>query len=347
MQNRRAVIRRVGGPEVIEVVQEEIGPPGPGMVQVRVLASGVAYGDVQKRRGFIPGMRPPLTPGYDLAGVVEACGPEARRFAPGDRVAAFVVNGGNAERVHVPERHLVAVPSGVESTEAAALVLDYVTAWQMLHRVARVEPGARILVHGAGGGVGTALLELARLHGVVAFGTASRAKHAVVARLGGIPIDYQREDFVEVVRARTGAGADAVFDGVGGANLARSRAALRPGGCLVAYGVTSEARDGRRAIAATLLRIAAYRIFSSGRRVALYGIGRRRGADDPTIPEDLARILALRAEGKLAPVIGAVLPLDEIGRAHAMKERAEVVGKIVLVPRETARAVVETSDRGS
>jgi NADPH:quinone reductase-like Zn-dependent oxidoreductase len=338
MQNRRAVIRRVGGPEVIDLADEELGPPGPGMVQVRVLASGVAYGDVQKRRGFIPGMRPPLTPGYDLAGEVEVCGPDVERFAAGDRVAAFVVNGGNAERVHVPARLLVPVPGGVESVEAVALVLDYVTAWQMLHRVARVGPGARVLVHGAGGGVGTALLELARLHGVVAFGTASPAKHDVVTRLGGIAIDYRREDFVEVVRARTGAGVDAVFDGIGGANLARSRAALRPGGCLVAFGVTTEARVGRRAIGATLLRLAAYRLFPSGRRVALYGIGRRRGADDPTIPEDLARVLALRAEGKLAPVIGAVLPLDEIGRAHAMKERAEVAGKIVLVPREAADA---------
>ncbi len=339
MRNRRAIIRRAGGPEVIDVVEEELGPPGRGTVQVRVLASGVAYGDVQKRRGFIPGMRPPLTPGYDLAGVVEACGPGATRFAPGQQVAAFVVNGGNAERVHVPERHLVPVPSGVESTEAAALVLDYVTAWQLLHRVARVEPGARVLVQGAGGGVGTALLALARLHGVVAFGTASRAKHDVVARLGGIPIDRQHEDLVEVVRAHTGAGVDAVFDGIGGAGLTRSRAAVRPGGCLVAFGVTTEARVGRRAIAGTLLRLGAYRLFSPGRRFALYGIGRRMGADDPTIPEDLARILALRAEGKLAPVIGAVLPLDEIRRAHAMKERAEVAGKIVLVPAQ--------GDRGS
>ncbi len=332
MRNRRAIIRSIGGPEVIDVVEEEIGPPGPGLVQVRVLASGVAYGDVQKRRGLVPGMRPPLTPGYDLAGEVEGCGAGATRFAPGHRVAAFVVNGANAERVHVPERLLVRVPAGVESTEAAALVLDHVTAWQMLERVARVEPGERVLVHGAGGGVGTALLELARLRGAVAFGTASRAKHEVVARLGGVPIDYRSEDFVKVVRERTGTGVDAVFDHVGGSHLARSRSVLRPGGRLVVYGVSSATRGGRRVLAATLLRFAAYRLFPAGRRIALYGIGGRRGKDDPTIPEDLARLLALRAEGKLSPVVGAVVPLGEIRRAHELKERGEIAGKIVLVP---------------
>lgn len=335
MLNHRAVITRVGGPETIEIVEEEIGDPGPGEVQVRVLASGVAYGDVLKRRGLLggPGMRPPTTPGYDLVGEVERCGADARRFNSGDRVAALVVHGANAERVHVPERLLVPVPARIQSAEAVSLVLDYVAAWQMLHRVAAVEDGGRILVHGAGGGVGTALLELARLDGITAFGTASAGKHEVVSRLGGIPIDYRREDFVEVVRDRTGTGVDAVFDPIGGAHLTRSRSALRRGGRLVVYGVGPATGDGRHGLAGTLVRVAAYRLLPFGRTASFYGVGGRVGREDPTIREDLAHLLALRADGKLAPVVGAMLPLADARRAHEMKERAEVAGKIVLVAR--------------
>ncbi len=330
MKNRRVVITRPGGPEARALVEDELADPGPGEVQVRVLASGVAYGDVMKRRGLVPRQPPPpFTPGYDLVGAVERSGPGAGRFRAGERVAALVMNGANAERANVPERLLVPVPPGVGDAQALACVLNYVTAWQMLHRVARVIPGERILVHGAAGGVGTALLDLARAEGVEALGTASRGKHAVVLRLGGVPIDYRSEDFAAAVRAR--GGADAAFDPIGGSHLPASRRALRRGGRLVAYGASSALAGGRLELLRTFLLVALYKLLP-GRRAALFGIGSTRGSDPATIREDLARLLALLAEGKIEPVVAARLPLAEAARAHAMVERAEAAGKVVLVP---------------
>lgn len=329
MQTRAVVVERFGGPEAAAVSERALAPPRPGEVTVRVAASGVAFGDVLKRRGLVPGVRPPFTPGYDLAGHVEACGPGATRFRAGDAVVALVVSGGNAARVNVPERLLVPVPEGIDLAEAVALALDGVTAWQLLHRAARVRRGDRILVHGAAGGVGTLLVALARLDGIETFGTVSARKRAVAEGLGAIPIDYRREDFVEV--ARRAGGMDAVFDPLGGANLARSRAALRPGGRLVVYGIAAAVAGGFREIAGTFLRVGAYRVFPRGRRTLFYNVGGGRGADDPSLVEDLARVLALRASGAIAPLVGARLPLDEAPKAHALKEKGDVPGKIVLV----------------
>jgi len=333
MENTRAVVHRHGGPEVIELIREALPPPARGQVQVRVLASGVAFGDVLKRRGGIPGMpKPPFTPGYDLVGRVERCGEGCARTRPGDVVAAYVFNGANAERVNVPEEWLVPVPSEIDPAEAVSLILNYVTAWQLLHRVAKVQRGQRILVHGAAGGVGTALLQLGRLEGLEMFGTASPGKHALVRELGAVPIDYRSEDFVARVWALTRDGVDAVFDPIGGNHLSRSHRTLRRGGTLVSYGASSALELGAREAGLTFLLVGWYKLLPDGRRAAFYGIGDRK-----TIREDLTRLLALRLEGKLAPIIGARLPLSEARRAHEMLEARAVAGKIVLVGESSAR----------
>ena len=331
MRYRRVRVTRFGGPETIDVEDAELADPGPGEVQVRILASGVAFGDVNKRRGLIPGLKPPFTPGYDLAGEVLRSGAGADRFRPGDRVAAFVLNGGNAEAANLPERLLVPIPAAVPTDAAAALVLDGVTAWQLLHRAARVREGESVLVHGGAGGVGTLVLQLARAAGLTAYATASAPKHDVVARLGGIPIDYRREDFVAAIRRATGEGVDAVLDPIGGAHLARSRAALRRGGRLVSYGASSALDQGRGGFVGTIARVVAYRLVPRGRSALFYGIGGRRGREDPTIREDLARVLDLAARGAVAPVMGALLPLAEARRAHELKEGGGPSGKILLV----------------
>ncbi len=334
MRNRRAVIARRGGPEALAIVEEDLPRPGPGEIQVRVLASGVAYGDVLKRRGLVPGQpRMPFTPGYDLVGDVEEVGPGVGAFRPGDRVAALVGNGANAERVRFPAARAVAAPLDVDPAQALCLVLNYVTAWQMLHRVAEVPRHGRILVHGAAGGVGTALLDLARLASVQAVGTASGAKHAVVDGFGGVPIDYRREDFVARVRALAPEGVEAAFDPIGGRHLVRSRRTLRRGGRLVAYGISSALAQGRAELALTFLLLAAWRILPGGRPVTFYGVGATAGSTPENVREDLGRLLGLLAGGHLHPLVGARLQLDEVARAHAMVERAEVTGKVVLVVR--------------
>lgn len=331
MRTRRVVVTRFGGPEAIEVQEAELGDPAPDEVQLRVLASGVAFGDVLKRRGMIPTIRPPFTPGYDLAGEIVRNGSGATRFRARDRVCAFVMNGGNVEATNVPERLLAPIPAGLDVDAAAALVLDGVTAWQLLHRVAKVGPGERILVHGGGGGVGTLLLQLARADGITAYATASAGKRAIVERYGGIPIDYRAEDFVGAIRRLAPGGVDAVFDAIGGAHLGRSRAVLRGGGRLVCFGASSAVGKGRRALLPTLARLVAYRLLPLGRSAAFYGIGGRLGREEPTVREDLGRVLDLAARGALEAVVGARVPFGEARRAHELKERGGPAGKVLLV----------------
>src|SRR5437867_3507889 len=171
---KRVVVDHYGGPEVLRVVEEDDPRPGPGEVCVRVLAAGVSFTDALLRAGtYLGGPKPPFTPGYELVGVVEQLGPGCSRLRVGDRVAALTVWGADAERVCVPEKYAVEVPEDLDPAEVVSLVLPYVTAYQLLHRVARVKGGETVLVHGAAGRVGTAVLELGALAGLRLYGTAS------------------------------------------------------------------------------------------------------------------------------------------------------------------------------
>src|SRR5947209_9997820 len=191
--------------------------------------------------------RVPFTPGWDLVGVVDRLGDSVAGIRPGQIVAALPLSGAYAGFVCLPQSELVPVPSELDAAEAVSLVLNYVTAYQMLHRSAKVRPGQRALIHGAAGGVGSALLQLGRLAGLEMYGTCSSRGASAVADLGAIPIDYQHLDFVKEVRRLTSEGVDVVFDGIGGTHLWGSRKALRPGGRVVAYGLTSSLRRGRLA----------------------------------------------------------------------------------------------------
>ncbi len=190
---RRMVIARRGGPEVLTQVDEAIPEPGPGQFRLRVLAAGVAFADVLMREGSYPGVPPfPFAPGYDAVGEIDAVGLDtAGGFVRGQRVAALTFLGGYARYLLVPADDCVPVPEGVDSASAVSVVLNYLTAYQMLHRVAAVTAGSRVLVHGAGGGAGSALVELATLAGCTVYGTASKAKHGTLTRLGAVPIDYR------------------------------------------------------------------------------------------------------------------------------------------------------------
>ena len=214
MRYRHVVIRQFGGPEVLQVVEDDLTAPRSGQALVKVLAADVGFSDVNIRRGRYPrGPRPPFTPGYAMVGVVDQLGPETAGLETGQRVAALTFTGSYSQYMVLPAQELYPVPEEVDPAEAVTVTFNYVAAYQMLHRVAHVERGGRILIHGAGGGLGTAFLELGHLAGLEMYGTASKAKHALVSRLGAVPIDYHTEDFVERVRALTGgAGVDAVFD---------------------------------------------------------------------------------------------------------------------------------------
>lgn len=235
MKNRRIIVTHYGGPDALQLLEEECPEPKRGEVRVRVLAAGVSLPDVMAREGIHPETPSvPFTPGWDLIGTVDRVGQGVTEIVPGQIVAAMPISGAYAEFVCLPQRELIPVPSGLDAAEGVSLILNYITAHQMLHRSAKVRSGQRLLIHGASGGVGTALLQLGRLVGLEMYGTCSSRGAAAVSELGGIPIDYQQQDFVMEMQSLTNPGADVVFDSMGGAHIWRSRKALRRGGKVVA-----------------------------------------------------------------------------------------------------------------
>src|SRR5436190_8101403 len=244
---KRVVVDHFGGPEVLRVVEDDDPRPGPGEVRVKVLAAGVSFTDAQLRAGTYLGVpKPPFTPGYELVGVVDEVGPGCSRLREGDRIAALTVWGAYAERVCLPELDVVEVPEDLDPAEVVGLVLTYVTAYQVLHRVATVKSGETVLVHGAAGRVGTAVLELGALAGVRLYGTASARDLGAVERLGAVAIDYRNEDFLARVRRLPGHGVDVVLDSLGGPLSLRSFRALRPGGRLVVFGRYATMSNGHK-----------------------------------------------------------------------------------------------------
>jgi NADPH:quinone reductase-like Zn-dependent oxidoreductase len=344
MKNVRIVITAHGGPDVLKLVEEEMPVPRPGEVRVRILATGVAFADILMRYGLYPGTPPiPFSPGYDSVGDVDAVGDGVSAFAVGDRVAALTQWGGYARYICLSAEQLTRVPDGLDPAEAVSLVLNYVTAYQMLHRVAEVESGQRILVHGGAGGVGTALLQLGRIAGLEMYATASRAKHDLITALGARPIDYRTDDFVARVMQMTGnRGVDAVFDAVGGTNWWRSYKTLKPGGrdaggILVGYGVSSALRDGKPSKlvgAASFGLLGLLSLLPDGKRAVWYNISTFKKKKPEWFREDLAQLFTLLAEKKIAPEISERLPLREAARAHELLEHAKVAGKIVLLCQE-------------
>lgn len=343
MKSKRIVVPRHGGPELMRVIEEDLPEPGEGQVRVRILAVGIGFPDLLIREGTYPGSpKAPFTPGYDLVGVVDKRGPGSSLFTEGQRVAALTVWGSYTQFLCLPERELVAVPEGLDPAEAVSLVLNYVTAFQLLHRAARVKPGERVLVHGAAGGVGTALLQLGKLAELELYGTATGAKCETVARLGATPIDYQREDFVRRLQSLTGGGVDVVLDGIGGRVSWRSYRALRAGGRLVLFGHFATLVGGRKRLG-KVLAFYAYaaatflmNLIPDGRRVRTYRIALWKQRHPDWFREDLGTLFHLLSEGKVAPLVARRLPLVEARRAHELLGAGGVVGKLVLLCAEPA-----------
>ena len=332
MISRRVIVSGKGGPEVLQVIEETVPEPGRHQVRIRVHAAGVAFGDVMRRRGVLA---PPwaFTPGYDVVGVVDAVGSSVTDVALGARVAAMMPGpgfGGYADHVLVKSSRLVLVPDGVDDTNAVALGLNYITAYQLIHRFVPLKAGQRALVHGAAGGVGTAMLDLGGLAGVELFGTASKGKHSYLEARGCTAIDYRNEDFVERMAELAPDGVDAVFDGIGGAHLARSYKTLNGRGTLVMFGISGDLSKGVGALATGLAHFSKLKLCMDGRQVKMYNITSSRGSTPTDCRNDWRSCLDLHAEGKITPMIGATLPLEHVGEAHRMLDESAVIGKIVL-----------------
>jgi len=341
VRHTRIIVTHYGGPDALRVVEEECPEPKDGEVRVRVLTAGVSLPDLMMREGVHPETpRLPFTPGWDLIGVVDRFGADISGIELGQIVAALPISGAYAEFVCLPQRELVPVPPGLDAAEAVSLVLNYVTAYQMLHRSVKVRSGQRVLIHGAAGGVGSALLQLGRLAGLEMYGTCSSRGASAVSDLGGIPIDYQHQDFVKEIHRLTHEGVDVVFDGVGGTHMWRSRQALRPDGMVVAYGLTSSLRGGRLAsgrrhryhgIAIFGLYIAGGWLLPGRKRVVPYSIQWLKRQRPPLFRQDLIALFDLLQQRKIKPLIAQRFPLAEARHAHELLGKGGVTGKIVLV----------------
>jgi NADPH:quinone reductase-like Zn-dependent oxidoreductase len=270
----------------------------------------------------------PFVPGYEVAGVVDAIGAGVTGFDLGQRVAALTVYGGFAEFLVREAEHFLPIPDGVSDRDAAAVILNYVTAWQMIHRIAKVRPGQTALVTGAAGGVGTAALQLLRLAGVKTYGAASASKHAILRSLGAMPIDYRAGQLDRLTRALEPKGVDYVFDAVGGTNIGPCIGALRRGGTVVGFGFMGAA--------GMLSKLATFgNLFISarlrGRRGTFYGITALYRKDPKPLREDLPKIFALLAEKKIDPLVIRTFALLEARQAIELLATGSVEGKIVLM----------------
>ncbi|MGE5337361.1 MAG: medium chain dehydrogenase/reductase family protein [Gemmatimonadota bacterium] len=344
MRHARIIVTRYGGPDELRVVEEACPEPKHGEVRVKVLAAGVALPDVMAREGIHPETpQVPFTPGWDLVGVVDRLGDGVSGIELGQVVAAMPISGAYAEFVCLPLQELVPVPPGLDPAEAVSLVLNYITAYQMLYRSAKVEAGQRALIHGAAGGVGTALLQLGRLAGLQMYGTCSSRGASAVSGLGGVPIDYQHQDYLTEIRRLTGDGVDVVFDPIGGAHLWRSRSALRRGGKVVGYGLRtslrgeglSSGRPGRRQRFAGTALFATYIaggwLLPGRKRVVPYSIQTLKRLKPAWFRQDLIALLDLLRQQKIKPLIAQRFPLAEARRAHELLGKGGVIGKIVLL----------------
>jgi NADPH:quinone reductase-like Zn-dependent oxidoreductase len=337
----RTVVTRHGGPDVLQFVETDLPEPGPGEVRVRVQAAGVSAFDLMYRRaGWLPGSpRVPFALGEDIAGTVDALGPGVAALEAGQTVAggtwALGIGGGYVEHVCLPARELVPVPSGLDPAAAVCMVVNYLTAHLHLFRYGKARSGERLLVHGAAGGVGSALLDLGRAAGLEMYGTATQRNHEVVSAFGATPIDYRNEDFVRRIRDLTGDGVDVTIDPVGGARqLWRSYQTLRRGGRLVWLGAAATREHGLLRVGAlSILLVSLLKLLPDGKQVpSAPDLAKVARTDNAWYRATLAELLDAGASGKLSPVIAERIPLAEAARAHRLLEQGGHTGKVVLVP---------------
>lgn len=325
---KKVVITEFGDESKLAIVGADLPDPAAGEVQVTVQYSIVSGSDVNMRRGVYPlQKKAPLTPGYSVLGRVRANGAGCSTFKPGDLVACLSKYEGQAERINLPEKFLVRVPTDVDPKAAVALVLDWVTAYQMLHHSARVQSGQKIFVHGLSGGVGGALLSLATLQGATVFGTASGTKHDELRKLGATPFDYKDKSWIAAMQQP--GGVDAVFDPLGFESFDESFSVLRKGGILVAYGMNLQVLKGapqRSSLPVILKLFARNLLFWSGRRTTFYGLTRTSKHYKP----DLETLFSLLQAGEIAVPIKATFKLDEIQQAHREYASSPGRGSIIL-----------------
>jgi NADPH:quinone reductase-like Zn-dependent oxidoreductase len=337
---RQVWITKRGGPEVLQVREAPDPEPKPGEVRIRVAAAGVNFADVMARLGLYPDAPPlPTVVGYEVAGTVNRVGAGVNGLREGDRVGSLTRFGGYSDVVCVPAAQAQRLPDALGFEKAAAIPVNYLTAWLMLVTLGNVREGDRVLVHAAAGGVGQAALQICRWKGAEVIGTASASKHARLRELGVAHcIDYRTQDFLaETKRVTDGRGVDIALDAVGGESFRKSYRALAPLGRLYIFGASSLATGKRRSLVAAVrgvLAMPAFRplpMMNANRGVHGVNLG-HLWKQAAKLREMLGEIMALVADGTFDPVVDRTFPFDRAGDAHAWIQDRQNFGKVLLTP---------------
>lgn len=337
MKYKSIVVTRFGGPEVLKACENDLRSPSAREVRIKVLAAAVSRPDVTVRQGKALysgtplGKKPPFVPGYAIIGCVDALGEGVAEIAVGDRVGALTVVGGYTEYLYWRSDRLIPVPTRVDPTEAIPLILNYIVAYHVLHRSAKVKAGEKVLIIGASGGIGTALMQLGKLTGLTMHGLASRSKHPILTEYGVIPIDYHAQDFRQVIRQAEPDGIDVVIDGMMRVDYVRpGLSLLRRGGRMVSFGEP----QGFGALFRVLGTVAAVNLLPNGKSFKLYGTSFYSLGNRQPFLEDWATLFRLLEEGKIKPVIENKFPILGAAQANELLESGTVTGNLVLLAPE-------------
>ncbi len=337
MKYKSVIVTKTGGPEVLQVIENNLRRPSKGEARIKVLAASVCRPDVSARRGEALysgtplGKKPPFVPGYAVIGDVDAVGEGVTEAAVGDRVGALTVVGGYSEYLYWRSDRLIPVPTTLDPAEAVTLILNFIVAYQALHRSAKVKVGEKVLIIGASGGIGTALLQLGKLAGLKMYGVASKSKHPILKDYGATPIDYHTQDFVEVIRRAEPDGIDIVLDGTMGLDTIRGALSLlQRGGRLVSFGEPAGFPDLFRILGT----FAAVNLLPNGKSCKPYGTSFYFLGDKQPFLEDWATLFKLLEEGKIKPVIEKKYSILEAAQANELLESGTVTGNLVLLAPE-------------
>ena len=329
---RVLMLSKFGGPDGFAVVERPVPEPGAGEVLVKVLAASVQFTDVMLRKGQYPDLKekPPLVLGYDLVGEVVKVGADVASPSVGQRVAEMTVTGSYAQYRTLKAGRATIVDAALDPAEATSLVLSWMTAYQLLHRDARVRKGQKLLVIGAAGAVGQALVVLGKLAGCELWGAAGARHAGVVQALGATHVDSDSADYGQVLPR----GFDVAFDGIGEQGFSRAWRALGPRGHLSAFGVSAAIQRN-----VSLLRVGLWfaklwwwNRFSGGRSTSFFSITAARKKHPDWFAADLAQLLGMLKRGEIKPRVAERVALGAVADAHARLERGGLEGKIVLIP---------------
>lgn len=336
---REVVISRHGGPDVLTVRERPDPAPGPGQVRIRVRACGVNFADLLARLGLYPGSpKPPFTPGFEVAGVLDACGEDVVGLETGARVVAITPFGGYADTVVAGVGQVFRTPDTLSDTEAAAAPVNYLTAVVALYRLANLQAGETVLIHGAAGGVGIAAIQLARLRRAHIIGTASLKKLEALRAFGvDHPVDGSTDVDLVVRRLTGGRGVDVILDPLGGKSFKKSYALLAPLGRLILYGVSRVAPGERRRWWNALVelwqmpRFSPVSLIYRNRAVMGLHLG-RLWSEQAQLGSAMRLLLEEFAADRLRPVVARTFPLEMAADAHRFIHDRHNIGKVVLIP---------------